>query len=323
MVPKLLLALACFALVATDAYSQQYPTRSVRIIVPLSTGSASDALARTFAAKLTETWGQQVVVENMPGANGIIGGQAVAKAPPDGYTLFMCASNHVINASLYKSLPYDALKSFTPIAEVAVIPLVLAVHPSVPVKTFRDFVALAKARKGELVYGSPGSGSPTHLAMELLKTMAGIDLVHTPYKAVSQTQSDLIAGHIQAMFLVPNVAVAQAQAGRLRLLGLSSLKRISTAPDLPTLHEAGLKGYEVVPWVTMFGPARLPAELVTRISGDVVKLANTPEVQERIKSLGFELSVKGPKELAEFLPKDTAKWGEMVRRSGAKIDLGG
>ncbi len=312
-----------WAAMAAGAYAQLYPARAVRIIVPLSTGSASDALARTLAGRLGETWGQQVIVENMPGANGIIAAQTVAKAAPDGHTLMMCASNHVINAALYKSLPYDPVKSFSPIAQVAVVPLVLAVHPALPVRNVKEFVALAKARPGELVYASPGSGSPTHLAMELLKTVAGVNLVHVPYKAVSQAQTDLLAGQIPMMFIVPHVGVAQAKAGRLRLLGISSLQRVSIAPDVPTLDEAGLKGYEVVPWVTMFGPVGLPADLVTKISGDVLKIAGTPDMQERIRSLGLEASLKGPQELRDFLPRDTDKWGDMVRRSGAKIDLGG
>ena len=308
---------------AASAYSQSYPARPVRIIVPLSTGSASDALARSVAAKLGEVWGQQVVVENMPGANGIIAAQTVAKSAADGYTLMVCASNHVINAGLYKSLPYDPVKSFTPIAQMAIVPLVLAVHPSLPARNIREFVALAKARPGELVYASPGSGSPTHLAMELLKTVAGVNLVHVPYKAVSQAQSDLLAGQIPMMFIVPHVGVAQAKAGRLRLLGISSLQRVSIAPDVPTLDEAGIKGYEVVPWVTMFAPAGLSADLVAKISGDVLKIAGTPDMQDRMRNLGLEAAVKGPQELRDFLPRDTEKWADMVRRSGAKIDLGG
>ena len=319
----LTLAVWLAVLLAEPAHPQSYPARPVRIVVPLSTGSASDALARSIAAKLGEVWGQQVVVENMPGANGIIAAQAVAKAAPDGYTLMVCASNHVINAGLYKSLPYDPVKSFTPLAQMAIVPLVLAVHPSLPARNIREFVALAKARPGELVYASPGSGSPTHLAMELLKTVAGVDLVHVPYKAVSQAQTDLLAGQIPMMFIVPHVGVAQARAGRLRLLGISSLQRVSIAPDVPTLDEAGLKGYEVVPWVTMFGPAGLASELVAKISGDVVRIAGTPEMQERMRNLGLEAAVKGPQELRDFLPRDTEKWGDLVRRSGAKIDLGG
>lgn len=314
----------CYSILyASTAFAQAYPTRPVRIIVPLSTGSASDALARTVANKLSETWGQQVVVENMPGANGIIGGQAVAKAAPDGYTMLLVASNHVINASLYKSLPYDPIKSFTPIAQVAIVPVVLAIHPSLPAKNVKEFLALAKARPGELAFGTPGSGSPTHLAMELLKTMAGVDLVHVPYKAVSQAQSDLLGGQIASMFIVPHVGVAQAKAGRLRLLGISSLQRVSMAPDVPTLDEAGLKGYEVVPWITIFGPAGMPADIVSKISGDAIKTVSTPEMRERIATMGIEVSVKGSQELRDFLPKDSNKWGELVRRSGAKIDLGG
>ena len=220
MIVRLLLVLMS-ALATAVVSAQPFPTKAVRIVVPLSPGTASDVLARAYADRLSALWSQSVVVENIAGANGLIGAQLVGEARPDGYTLFVGGPNHLINAYLYKSLPYDPIKSFSPIAQMAVIPLVLAVHPSVPATTVSALVAYAKAHGGELSYGSPGSGAPAHLAMELLKSTTGAKLEHTPYKAASQAQSDLIAGHIHAMFLVPSVAVPQAKSGRMRLLGVS------------------------------------------------------------------------------------------------------
>ena len=298
------LAFCALALFAGTASAQNYPAKAVRIVVPLSTGSTSDAVTRVVAQKLSETWGQQVVVENMPGANSIAGASVVARAAPDGYTLVTLATNHIINASLYSKLPFDAINDFTPIAQVGYTAFVLVVHPALPVRTVKEFISLAKARPGQLDFGSPGSGSPAHLCMELFKTMTATQLVHLPYKAVSQAQSDLIAGQIPTMFMVPVVAAPQARAGRLRALAVSSLTRIPALPDVPTLDESGIKGYEIVAWIGLFGPARVPGDIVNKIHADVARNVQLPDVQERMKNLGFEIAVKSPAELKDFLPKD-------------------
>ena len=298
----------------------QYPARSVRLIVPLSTGSASDAFARVVAARLSDAWGQQVVVENIPGANTITGSTVLQRAAPDGYTLAVVASNHLINQSLYAKLPYDTIASFTPVVRLGYTPFVLTTHPSVPAKNLKEFLALAKARPGQLTYGSPGSGSPTHLSMEMLKTMGGVDIIHVPYKAVSQAQTDLIGGQISVMLMVPPVAVPQSQAGRIRALAVSSLKRSSLLPDVPTMDESGLKGFNGFAWIGIYGPAKLPAEIVAKVAADATRVVQSPEVADRIRTLGLEVDVLAMPGFLPFLQQDRDYWAEIVKRSGAKID---
>jgi len=312
-------ALAALAVVAC-AHAQTYPTRPVRIIVPLATGSASDALTRTVAQRLGDLWGQQVIVDNMPGSNGIIGGAALAKSAPDGYTLGVFASNHIINASLYSKLPFDVIKDFTPVAQLGWTALVQTVHPSIPARNVSEFVAFARARPGQLNFASPGQGSPTHLAYELFKTMTGTQLVHVPYKAVSQAQTDIIAGQIPTMFMVPVVAGPQQKAGRLRALAVSSPRRVATMPDTPTLDEAGLKGFDLVAWIALAGPANLPADVLNRITGDVKRVLSQPETIERIAGLGLEHDYRSPGELREFLPRDRDRMADLVKRSGTKLE---
>jgi tripartite-type tricarboxylate transporter receptor subunit TctC len=291
------------------------------MVVPLATGSASDAFARQLAQRLTELWGQSVLVENMPGSNGMIGAQAVARSQPDGYTLMVMAANHVINPSLQPKMPYDAVNDFTWIAQLGFTPLLLVVNPALPVKSLRDLVMLAKRQPGDLTYGSAGSGSPSHLAMEWLGIASGVQFRHIPYKAISQAQSDLIAGHIGAMFMVPSVAIPQAKAGKLRVLATSTLARVPAAADVPTAEESGgLKGFEVKPWVTLGAPAGMRAELVQRIAGDVAKITGDTAFQERVRTVGMEVSFVGPTGLREMMVKDVERWGEIVRRSGAKVD---
>jgi tripartite-type tricarboxylate transporter receptor subunit TctC len=309
------LALACAA-----AGAQSYPSKPVRLIVPYSTGSATDALARLIAQRLSDTMGQQVLVDNQPGANGIPATAAVAKAAPDGYTLIMLAANHVVNASLYSKLPYDTLKDFRPIVRIAFAPFILTVHPSLPVKDLKGFLAFAKAHPGELNYASPSNGSPAHLATELMKTMAGINLVHIPYKGAAQAQSDVIGGQIPVMIIVASAALPQVQAGRLRSLGVTTSQRLAQAPDIPTLDEAGLKGFELISWIGLAGPAALPNDLANRLAGEVGKIVREPANAERIRGLGLEISVMEAEAFAAYMAKEQARWGEVVRRAGARLD---
>ncbi len=303
-----------------SALAQAYPERPVRIVVPLSTGSATDALTRLIAQKLSEQWEKPVVVENIPGANGIVGTQTVVKAPPDGYSLIMIAANHVINASLYSKMPFDTLRDVKPIVRVAFTPLVLSVHPSVPAQSVKEFIELAKAKPGQINYGSAGSGSATHLAGEIFKSMTGTDIIHVPYKAISQAQSDLLGGQITSMFVVMSAAIPQINTGKLRALGVTSSQRMPQLPQVPTIDEAGVKGYEVASWIGLAAPAGTPDEIVNKINADVTKIVNQPEVRQRIQGLGLELALMPPRTFGEFMAKDQAKWAEVVKKSGARLD---
>lgn len=302
------------------AAAQSFPSRPVKILVPLSTGSATDTLTRLVAQKLSEQWGSPVIVENLPGANGILATETVVKAPPDGYTLIMIAANHVINASLYRKLPYNTLKDVKPIARIAFTPLVLSVHPSVPANSVKEFIELAKAKPGQINYGSAGGGSATHLAGEMFKSMAGADITHVPYKAISQAQTDLLGGQIQSMFVVLSAAIPQINAGKIRALGVTSLQRMPQLPQVPTIDEAGVKGYEVASWIGLAAPAGTPDEIINKIHADIAKIAAQPEFLQRINANGLESALLAPQEFAAFMAKDQAKWAEVVKQSGARLD---
>ncbi len=315
-----IIAVLLIAVVHLPALAQTYPERPVRIVVPLSTGSATDTLTRLVAQKLNELWKKPVVVENVPGANGIVGTESIVKAAPDGYSLIMIAANHVINASLYSKLPYDTLRDLKPIVRIAFTPLVLSVHPSIPVHSVKEFIELAKAKPGQLNYGSAGSGSATHLAGEMFKSTAGVDITHVPYKSISQAQTDLLGGQIQSMFVVLAAAIPQINAGKLRGLGVTSLQRMPQLPQLPTIVEAGVKGYEVVSWIGLAAPAGTPDEVVNKIYADVVKIASQPDFRERVSGNGLELALMAPREFSDFMAKDQTKWAEVVKSSGARLD---
>ena len=302
------------------AVTQPYPAKPVRVIVPYGTGSATDALARLIAQKLSDNLAQQVVVDNQPGANGIPASAAVAKAPPDGYTLIMIAANHVVNASLYSKLPYDTLKDFKPVLRVAFAPFILTVHPSLPVKNLAELVALAKNRPGELNYASPSNGSPAHLATELLKSHTGINLIHIPYKAAAQAQADIIGGQVPVMFIVAAAAIPQIRAGRLRALGVTTLERLPQIPEVPTIAEAGIPGYEVISWIGYAGPPGLPADIVSKLSAEITRVVQQADNAERIKGLGLEISLMQSEPFAAYMAKDQARWGEVVKRAGARLD---
>jgi len=306
--------------VAGAALAQAYPARSVRIIVPLGTGSASDAMTRIVAQKLNDAWSQPVVVENQPGANGIPATAAVVKSPPDGYTLMIIAANHVINASLYSKLPYDTLRDIKPIARMGFTPLLLVTHPSIPAKTVKDFIALAKARPGQLNYGSAGSGSPTHLSGVLFESMTGIKTVHVPYKVVANAQTDVVGGQIEFLFVVPSFAIPQIQAGRLRGLGVASLKRMPQLPDLPTIDEAGVPGFEVLAWIGIAGPGNIADEVVNKVATDTLRVLGLPDVRDRINTLGLEISPMPTREFQEYVVAEQAKWAKVVKASGAKAE---
>jgi len=315
-----ILAFIGAAWLAAQVSAQPYPAKAVRLIVPYSTGTATDALARLIAQKLSDGFGQQIVVDNQPGANGITGSGNLTKAAPDGYTLIMFAANHVVNASLYSKLPYDTLKDFKPILRVAFAPFILVVHPSVPVKDLKEFIAFAKARPGEINYASPSNGSPPHLSIELLKTLAGINLVHIPYKTAAQAYSDVIGGQVPVMVFVAAAAIPQIKAGRLRALGVTTLTRLSQVPQIPTIDEAGVKGFEMVSWIGFAGPAGLPVEIISKLSAEITRIVQQSDNAERIKGLGLEISLMESDQFAAYMAKEQARWGEVVRRAGARLD---
>ncbi len=318
---SLLAALCALAVVWTaGAGAQSYPAKAIRLIVPYSTGTATDALARLIAQKLSDGLGQQVVVDNQPGANGITGSATLTKAPPDGYTLVVFAANHVVNASLYSKLPYDTLKDFKPILRVAFAPFILVVHPSLPVKSLKEFIAFAKARPGEINYASPSNGSPPHLAVELLKTLTGVDLVHIPYKTAAQAYSDVIGGQVPVMVFVAAAAIPQIRAGRLRALGVTTSTRLSQVPEVPTVEEAGVKGFEMSSWIGFAGPAALPQDIVSKLSAEITRIVQQPDSAERIKGLGLEISLMQSEPFAAYMATEQARWGDVVRRAGARLD---
>lgn len=312
---------ACgLALAAATAEAQWNPTRSVRLIVPYSTGTATDTIARTLGQKLGEAFKQQVLVDNQPGANGIVGTEALAKAPKDGHTLGMIAANHVVTPALYGKLPYDTLRDFTPVTIAGAVPFVLVVHPSLSVTTVKELIAFARAHPGQLFYASAGNGSPPHLSGELFKTMAGVDVVHVPYKGLAPGLTDLLGGQVALMFPAISAGLPLARAGRLRALGVTSLKRAPAAPELPTMDEAGLKGYEVYSWIGIMGPAGLPKAAVNRLHTEVAQALRLEDVRQRLTNLGVDVIGNSPDEFARIMETDLVKFGKIVKASGAKLD---
>ena len=312
--------LACGLALAATVNAQWNPTRSIRLIVPYSTGTATDTIARTIGQKLGESFKQQVLVDNQPGANGILGTEAVARAPKDGHTLGMIAANHVVTPALYGKLPYDTLRDFTPVTIAGAVPFVLVVHPSLPATSVKELIAFAKARPGQLFYSSAGNGSPPHLSGELFKSMAGVDLVHVPYKGLAPGLIDLLAGQVALMFPAISAGLPHARAGKLRALGVTSLKRSPAAPDLATMDEAGLKGYEVYSWIGVMGPAGLPKAAVSRLHAEVTQALRLADVSKRLTSLGVDIIGNSPGEFARIMEADLVKFGKIVKASGAKLD---
>ncbi len=288
--------------------------------MPLAAGGPGDVLARAVGQKLSESTGQPVIIDNRPGANTNVGAEAVARAAPDGYTLLVTASTLTINPALYAKLPYDPIRDFAPITLIATTPLMLVVHPSLPARSVRELIALAKANAGQLLYGSAGNGSTLHLAGEMFNTLAGVKLVHVPYKGVTNAFSDLLGGQISLMFPGMPIALPQAQAGKLRALGTTGAKRAPAAPQLPTIAEAGVPGYEVSVWYGALAPAGTPSAVINRLHAELGKIVQLPEIRERWAVLGAEPVHNAPGEFAAFLKSDLGKWAKVVRESGAKID---
>lgn len=320
-----LLALACF-LQTTDAGAQvqppnearNYPSKPIRIIVAFAPGGGGDIIARLIAQKLSERWGQAVVVDNRPGAVGIIGTEIAAKAPPDGYAINLAGVNFAINASFFAKLPYDTEKDFACVTMVASAPYVLLVHPSVPVNSVKELVELAKTKPGTLNYGSNGDGSPPHLSGELLKSMADIDIVHIPYNGGGPALNAAIGGQVQMFFSVISAVVPYIKDGRLKPLAVASNQRSSALPDVPTMSEAGLPGLEATNWFAVLTPARTPRVIISRLNGMIVEVLRTSDMNDRLTKLGVEPVANTPEECDAQIKKEVVKWANVVKLSGGR-----
>jgi len=316
----LLLALAASPSAAQSS-DPSYPSKPVRIVVPFPPGSAADIVARVVATKLGEKWGQQVIVDARPGASGIIASELVAKAPSDGHTLIMgTAGTHTINISLYSKLPYDPLRDFSPVILAALVPNVLLVHPSIPVKTVKDLIALAKSKPGQLSYASSGSGTSPHLAGELFKRMAGVDIVHVPYRGSPQALTDTISGHVAMQFAPMLTSLPHVKAGRLTGLAVTGAKRSATVPQMPTVAEGGLPGYEATLWYGLLAPRGTPNYIVTRLNAEVLAILAAPDVRESLMRQGAETLVNTPEAFAGYIKAEITKWARVIKESGARVD---
>ncbi len=328
MIHPMLRALSALVTVAAlvlapvaGAQAPAYPAKPIRLVVPFPPGGATDILARAVAQKLTEAWGQQVLVDNRPGAGGNIGSELVAKAAPDGYTLEMgTVGTHAINASLYAKMPYDHVKDFVPVILVAGVPNVLVVHPSVPVNTVAELIAYAKANPGKLNFASSGSGTSIHLSGELFKVMAGVQMTHVPYKGSAPAMQDLLGGQVQLMFDNLPPSLPQIKAGKLRALAVTSATRAPALPDTPTVAEAGLPGFEASSWFGILAPAGTPPAIVAKLNAEIARWLATPEAKEKMLALGANAVGGTPEDFARHIAAETAKWAKVVRDSGAKVD---
>jgi tripartite-type tricarboxylate transporter receptor subunit TctC len=319
MLVRVLAASAILALGALPA-AAQYPTKPIRYIVGYTPGGGADMLARAVGQKLSEAWGQQVLVENRPGAGTNIGSEVAAKSPADGYTLFMPTVANAINPTLFPRLNYDLMKDFSHITNLAKVPGILVVHPSVPVKNVKELVALAKAQPNQLRHGSTGIGSPHHLAGEIFKTMSGVKMVHVPYKGASPALIDVVAGHIEVYFGAMVSTLPHVKSGRLRALGVTRLNRVAAVPEIPTISEQGLKGFETGSWFGASVPAGTSRDIIAKLHKEIVRIIALPELRDRMSADGTEFVGDTPEQFTAFLKGEIEKWGRAVKASGAKVD---
>ena len=304
---------------AAAAHAQQpYPTRPVRLIVPFTPGAINDLIARLLAARLAESWRQQVVVDNRPGAGTVIGTDLVAKATPDGHTLLLVSAAFAINPTLYAKLPFDPVRDFAPVTLIGAAPFVMVAAPSLPVRSVKELVALAKSKPGQLSYASTGIGATAHLVGEMLKTAAGIDLVHIPYKGFAPALTDVIAGQVQVTYGTYSTLAPHMQAGRIRALAVTSAKRSQVAPELPTIAEAGYPKFNATAWWGVAAPARVPAEIVQKLQTDLLAIVRQPEMRERLTREGVDVAGDQPAQFAVFIREEIQRWGAAVKQSGAK-----
>ena len=321
---RALAALACVLPAATafGAAAQEYPARPVRMVVGFPPGGGTDVMARLVAPKMTEAWSQQVVIDNRPGATGIIGTDLVAKAAPDGYTLLMGhVSTNAIAASLFAKLPFDPMKDFAPITRVSSVPHLVVVHPSLDVHNVKELIALARAKPGQLTFPSAGNGSTPHLAGEIFKTMTGVNLIHVPYKGSGQSVQDLLGGQVLVAFDTTPTVIQYVKAGRLRPLAVSTKKRLTSLPDVPTVDESGVPGYEVTTWYGLFAPAGTPPAVVRKVFNDTARIVRLPDVKERLDGMGTdETTNASPEAFAAMVKADIAKYAKVIKAAGLRID---
>ncbi|MBI4191916.1 MAG: tripartite tricarboxylate transporter substrate binding protein [Betaproteobacteria bacterium] len=302
-------------------HAQNYPNRPIRLVVPFSAGGAADVPGRMLTQKLSDALAQQVIVDNRPGAGSTIGAEFVAKAPPDGYTLLMISNTHFVGAALHKKLVYDAVNDYAPVTQVTSAPNVIVVHPSLPVKTVRDLIALAKAKPGKIDYASSGNGSTQHLTGALFCKMAGIDMTHIPYRGSGPATADLLAGQVTVGF--PGIAgmIGHIKAGKLRALAVTSSRRSPELPDLPTVAQAGVKGYDVTAWFGVAGPKGMPRDVVLKLHAELLRVLKNPELQKLLLTAGQEVAwQETPGQFGEMLKVEAAKWARMVKESGAQVN---
>ena len=313
------LALA-FALVPGAAFAQAYPSKSLRWVVPFPPGGAMDVIARTLAERMSVSMGQAVVMENRPGAGGNIGSDLVAKAAPDGHTLLIVSIGQAVNPALYAAMPFDAQKDFEPVSLLAVVPNMLVANPSLPAQNVRQIVELARAQPGKLTYASAGNGTSIHLAGELFASMANVNMLHVPYKGSGPAVTDLIGGQVNLMFDSITSALPHVKAGRLKAFAVTGAKRSKAVPDLPTIAEAALPGYELNPWFAVFVPARTPRAIVERLNRELLAALDLPETQKKLDLIGAERVGSTPAELAAHLKRETERWGRIIRERDIRAD---
>ena len=310
----------CEGISAALAAQDAYPNKPIRMIVAVPPGGPADTLARLVSPRLTESLGQTVVIDNRPGANGIIAYETTARAAPDGYTFTAVAAGVVINASLYKSVPYDPIRDFAPITLGITVPNILVVHPAVPVNSVKDLVALAKSKPGTVTFASAGNGTSGHLALELFRMTAGLDVIHVPYKGGGPALADVLAGQVQSLFSIALAATPQIKAGRLRALAITSAKRSPLAPDLPTVAEAGFPGFEVIGWFGWLAPAATPRPIVNRLHAELVRALKLPEVRDRLLSQNTEPVGNTPQEFGAFMKSEHQKWSRVIRAANIRVE---
>jgi len=315
------LMIAALLALSPHAAAQAWPGKPIKLVAPSTPGDAPDVIARLFADKLSIALGQPVVVENRPGAGGVVGSDAVAKAAPDGYTLIMGnAGSHGINAAVYANLPYDIQRDFAPVSQVAVSPNVMVINPAVPASTVAEFIAYAKSRPGKLSYASGGNGSSAHMSMELFKSMAGVEIEHIPYKGSSPALTDVVSGQVAVFIGNMPPTVPLIKAGKLRALAVTTKSRSALMPELPTIAESGLPGFETVAWFGVLAPAGTPPDIVHRLSAEIAKIARSPEMREKLLAMGAEPVGGTPEEFKAVIDRDIAKWKALAQKVGIKID---
>jgi tripartite-type tricarboxylate transporter receptor subunit TctC len=305
---------------AVSAAAQQYPNKPIRLVAPFAPGGGTDVLARIAGQKLNERWGQSVVVDNRPGAGGNIGADLVAKSAPDGYTLMLGGVPHAISMTLYKKLPYDLARDMIAAAPIATFPSMIVVHPAIPAHSVQELVVLARSKPDGLNYGSPGNGSPNHLAIELFCKLAGAKMQHIPYKSAGQVAGELLGGQLQLASMGFPTAMPHVKSGKMRALAVTSASRSPMLPDLPTVAESGLPGFDVTSWYGIFAPRRTPRAVVTKLHDEVVAIVTSSDVSQRLASLGAEPYTPGLEEFARHVREEIAKWGKVVQESGARVD---